>query len=588
MPKRKSPKKRVSKTTTEPRAAIYIRVSTQYQTDRASLPVQCEELINYAKYALSINSYEIFEDAGFSAKNTDRPAYQQMIARVRNGEFTHVLVWKIDRISRNLLDFTAMYQELKNLGVTFISKNEQFDTSTAIGEAMLRIILVFAELERKMTSERVSAVMVSRASKGDWNGGKIPYGYDYDKDTGEFSINEDEAKVINLIYDLYESEKSLTVVAKYLNDHGYRARSGKPWNPTTTRKMLVSPFYAGVYRYNYRCEADGGSHTPSYVRDEDEWVVIEDHHPAIVDKARQKRIEVILQANQRSQSNGTTSYNRKDVHIFAGLLRCGICGSGMTASTDRERDGGWAPSKYGCTRRRRFNDCNNKFVSDITIGPFAMNYIANIIRAGNSFGKSTSIETLQKKLLRGDTFKDVVGIERPGLEELYNHLQSGAGGLEYKSAALTAAEASSITDERDVLLSEKRRLERALARLKSLYLYSEEGMSETDYVISRNDLMASLDSVTERLDVVENSITEHLTLSDEEFMAKASYFLVAQKLNEKRYIDYEKFIKKIDSRILKDFINSVVQNFCIKNGRVVSILFKNGIEHRFLYSDAEQ
>ena len=137
MPKRKSPKKRVSKTAAEPRAAIYIRVSTQYQTDRASLPVQSEELINYAKYALNISSYEVFEDAGFSAKNTDRPAYQQMIARVRNGEFTHVLVWKIDRISRNLLDFTAMYQELKNLGVTFISKNEQFDTSTAIGEAML-------------------------------------------------------------------------------------------------------------------------------------------------------------------------------------------------------------------------------------------------------------------------------------------------------------------------------------------------------------------------------------------------------------------------------------------------------------------
>jgi len=95
-------------------------------------------------------------------------------------------------------------------------------------------------------------------------------------------------------------------------------------------------------------------------------------------------------------------------------------------------------------------------------------------------------------------------------------------------------------------------------------------------------MMASLDSVNERLEIIENSITEHLTLSDEEFMAKASYFLVAQKLNEKRHIDYEKFIRKIDARILKDFINSVVQNFCIKNGRVVSILFKNGIEHRFL------
>ena len=155
MPKAKGPKKRVSKATAAatPRAAIYIRVSTQYQTDRASLPVQREELINYAKYTLNITSYEVFEDAGFSAKNTDRPAYQQMIARLRNGEFTHVLAWKIDRISRNLLDFTAMYQEFKNMGITFISNNEQFDTSTAIGEAMLRVILVFAELERKMTSE---------------------------------------------------------------------------------------------------------------------------------------------------------------------------------------------------------------------------------------------------------------------------------------------------------------------------------------------------------------------------------------------------------------------------------------------------
>jgi len=115
-----------------------------------------------------------------------------------------------------------------------------------------------------------------------------------------------------MIYDLYESEKSLTTVAKYLNEHGYRARSGKPWNPTATRKMLVSPFYTGVYRYNYRCEADGGSHTPSFVRDEDEWVVVEDHHPAIVDKARQSRVGVILQANQRSQSNGTNSYNRRE------------------------------------------------------------------------------------------------------------------------------------------------------------------------------------------------------------------------------------------------------------------------------------
>lgn len=139
------------------KAALYVRVSTNYQVDRDSLPMQRQDLINYTKLMFGIDDYVIFEDAGYSGKNTDRPEFQNMMRRIRTGEFTHLLCWKIDRISRNLLDFAAMYQELKDLNVTFVSKNEQFDTSTAIGEAMLKIILVFAELERNMTSERVTA-----------------------------------------------------------------------------------------------------------------------------------------------------------------------------------------------------------------------------------------------------------------------------------------------------------------------------------------------------------------------------------------------------------------------------------------------
>ena len=100
------------------KAAIYIRVSTQWQIDKDSLPMQKEDLVNYVKYALGIDKYEIFEDAGYSAKNTSRPSYQQMMSRVRTGEFSHIVVWKIDRISRNLLDFAEMYSEIKKLGVT--------------------------------------------------------------------------------------------------------------------------------------------------------------------------------------------------------------------------------------------------------------------------------------------------------------------------------------------------------------------------------------------------------------------------------------------------------------------------------------
>ena len=127
------------------KAALYVRVSTDMQADKDSLPMQKRDLIAYSDLILGIQDYVIFEDAGYSGKNTDRPAFQQMMERVRQKEFSHVLVWKIDRISRNLLDFAATHKELKDLGVTFVSKNEQFDTSTAIGEAMLKIILVGAK-----------------------------------------------------------------------------------------------------------------------------------------------------------------------------------------------------------------------------------------------------------------------------------------------------------------------------------------------------------------------------------------------------------------------------------------------------------
>ncbi len=576
--------KRVAEALQKLKVAIYIRVSTQYQVDRASLPVQREELINYARLLLNITDYVVFEDAGYSAKNTDRPDYQRMMARVRTGEFSHILVWKIDRISRNLLDFAAMYAELKQLGVTFVSKNEQFDTSSAMGEAMLKIILVFAELERNMTSERVSAIMLSRASDGVWNGGKVPFGYSYDKEAKQFSILEDEAKVVTHIYDLYETVQSLVTVAKTLNEKGIRSRTGKPWNPTTVRTMLTNPFYAGTYRYNYRDETKGKTFS---VKDEDEWVMVEDHHPAIVTRERQNHIAAILQSRQRGSVGSGETYQRKNTHIFAGLLKCGCCGSTMVSTVDRPRSDGWRPSVYICARRRRFNDCQNKYVSDVTIGPFILNFIANLFKASNSFGKSTSIETLEKKLLRGDVFAQVEHIERPGLEELYNHLRSGFDALAFDSPAVASAESGAELQERDLLLSEKRRVERALNRLQSLFLYGEEAIPEKDYLVERKRLTDSLEDIDARLDELEVQEAASLTLSDEEFMAKASYFILTQQLQDKRYVDYEKFIRKIDPQIVKDFMGSIVQNFCIKNGLTTSVLFKNGLEVRFSYKQPE-
>lgn len=564
------------------RVAIYVRVSTHYQVDRDSLPVQKDELTNYARYALDAPSFEIFEDAGYSAKNTDRPDYQQMMARIRAGEFTHLLVWKLDRISRNLLDFAAMYEELKKLGVTFVSKNEQFDTSSAMGEAMLKIILVFAELERKMTAERVTSVMIARAGKGQWNGGRVPYGYRWDSESEVFTIDEAESQVVLQIYDLYEKEHSLLTVAKTLNAQGLRHRSGKEWNPTSVSIILKSPFYTGTYRYNYYDMSKRNSKQD--IKPEDEWVLVVDHHPAIVDAERWKNVCALLDRNKRGWLYAGNTYNRKNVHVFAGLLTCGCCGGTMSATSNcRELKGGYRPSIYACMSHRKNRGCSNKYVSDTTLGPFVLNYLANLIKARESFGKSTSPETLQKKLLRGEMFKDVVCIKEAGLMELYSLYKSEVTGVQYTVRSAEDAEGST-TSERDVLLSEKRRVERALSRLKSLYLYSEEEMSERDYIMERKALTDQLEKVDARLDEISKALASEFNISDDELLEKASYFLISQKLADKRFVDYRRLLEESDPRTVKDFITSVTSNFCVENGKIRSITFRNGIIHEFVYS----
>ena len=259
--------------------------------------MQRKDLIAYSSLVLGIEDYEIFEDAGYSGKNTDRPAFQSMMQRIRTGEFSHVLVWKIDRISRNLLDFAEMYEELQSLRVTFVSKKEQFDTSSAMGEAMLKIILVFAELERNMTSERVTATMISRANQGLWNGGRIPYGYNYDTDSSTFSIRDDEAAVCRIIRDDYLENKSLVHTSRLLNSIGHKTRGGADWSPTTVWIIIQNPFYAGMYRYNRYKGTEYRTVNP-----EDEWVIINDHHPAIFTLEDHEKMLDILQSNSRTKN----------------------------------------------------------------------------------------------------------------------------------------------------------------------------------------------------------------------------------------------------------------------------------------------
>lgn len=557
------------------RAAIYLRVSTSYQADRDSLPMQRKDLVGYCEYALNISDYTVFEDAGYSGKNTDRPAFQKMMMQIRNGMYSHLLVWKIDRISRNLLDFAQMYEELKTLGVTFISRNEQFDTSTAMGEAMLKMVLIFAELERKTTAERVTATMISRANDGTWNGGRVPFGYDYNKETQTFSINGDESYIVLQMYDLYEKTDSLVRTARELNKLGYVSRQHNPFSPVSIWIILRNPWYVGTYRYNYYKIPGRRA-----VKEESEWVVIENHHSPLVSKERFDHVQKMLDSNARYRNTPGRSSKQKNVNIFSGLIWCSCCGAAFTASPGKLHASGYRPTKYGCPNVRKTKTCNAKYTSDPVIGEFLLNFILNVINAQKGFEKINSPADLESRLLRGDAFRDVAKIDSASVAALYEMLSSfsPADSVLLKKPTIK----KNLDPELRKLRGDKRKAERALARLDHIYLYSNKQMSDKEYLVKKNDLMTDLKELDKSIGLL-TSESWAQSLSDDDFLEQASSFIISQRLQEREYIYFQGLAESTDPAVLRAFFVSIIDSVRMRNGLVETLTFKNGISHTFTY-----
>lgn len=552
------------------KAALYIRVSTHHQIDKDSLPFQRKELGNYAQYALNIKDYEVFEDAGYSAKNTDRPAFQQMFSRIRNNEFTHLIVWKIDRISRNLRDFSEMYDELKHYNVTFVSKNEQFDTSSAMGEAMLKIILVFAELERKITAERVSSIMLSRAEKGLWNGANCPLGYIIPNEAKFPVVDVNEAKIIKYIFNTYEQTHSALQVMKLLNQNKLKTKRGGEWTSKTVVDIIRNPFYKGTYRYNYREPARGK------IKPESEWIVIENNHPAIISIEQWNKCNLIMDTN--AQRNTAEFRGNVNTHLFSSMLKCAECGRVFIAGKDRPRKDGYTPSKYRCQNRMRGMGCNAKMANDDKIGNFVLSYISNFIEASSNINENTSIENLEKMLLKGHAFKNVKSMDKSYLKtSLMSLLYYSDKDIFYMQ--VDEQETSGSNEyEFEMLIREKEKIERALDRLKKLFLFDDEGMSEKEFLIQQKELKDKLQEINKKLKVSKGS-----TLSDISEFQKLSNLIILKELTMFKQIDIKELLNIIEKEVLRDFFISLIKEIVVKDGKVISILFHNGLINRFIY-----
>ena len=235
--------------------AIYTRQSVE-KIDSISIESQLE----YCKYETRGNPYKQYTDKGYSGKNTNRPAFEEMLADMERGEVSRVIVYKLDRISRSILDFANMMEAFQKYNVEFVSSTEKFDTSTPIGRAMLNICIVFAQLERETIQKRVTDAYYSRCKKGLYMGGRIPYGFakmdtviNRIKTSMYISVPE-ESEQIKLMYSLYaNSENSLGDIVTYFNENGIKHMRGGMWSTARISDMLRNPVYvkadADVYEF---------------------------------------------------------------------------------------------------------------------------------------------------------------------------------------------------------------------------------------------------------------------------------------------------------------------------------------------------
>jgi len=226
--------------------AIYIRVSTEEQAKKGiSLPAQKDKCLAFST-AKDWNVYKVYRDAGFSAGNTKRPAFIELLEDAKARKFKTVLVYKVDRFSRRLRDLILILDELKKYDINFTSVSEQIDTTTAMGEAFFQVIGVFAQLERGMIKERVTMAFDKKVSVGE-TANRAPFGYTYQ---GKKLVPDDE-----------NSTKVRDIFKMWASGINYKAISEEfSIAPSTLYEIIKNPTYIGKIRY--KGKLFNGQHKP--------------------------------------------------------------------------------------------------------------------------------------------------------------------------------------------------------------------------------------------------------------------------------------------------------------------------------------
>jgi len=306
------------------RCAIYTRKSSEEGLDQEfnSLDAQREAAEAYIVSQKAEGWTALpdrYDDGGYSGGSMDRPALGRLLQEISRGKVDCVIVYKVDRLSRSLLDFARIMETFDRHGVSFVSVTQQFNTTHSMGRLTLNILLSFAQFEREIIGERIRDKLAAQARKGKWTGGVPVLGYDVDR-TGpspRLVVNAKEAARVREIFRMYRQEASLLPVVKELARRGWvnkrrvtkkgKKLGGRAFDKSSLHVLLTNPVYTGKMRY--KDELHGGEQEP------------------IIDQELFSQVQQQLKVNGRT---GGVEVRNKYGALLRGLLRCKSCGTAMT------------------------------------------------------------------------------------------------------------------------------------------------------------------------------------------------------------------------------------------------------------------
>jgi len=372
------------------RCAIYTRKSTTegLDSDFNSLDAQrdaAESFIASQRHEGWLALPDRYDDGGFSGGTVERPALQRLLSDVESGKVDCVVVYKVDRLSRSLLDFTKIIEAFDQRKVSFVSVTQHFNTTSSMGRLTLNILLSFAQFEREIIGERIRDKVAAAKRKGKHCGGAPILGYGLAD--GKLAVNQEEAKLVRRIFERFLRTGSTTLLAQELNEQGHttkswttksgRSRPGAPWNKSHLYRLLNNRTYIGEVEHK-------GQAYPG-------------EHEAIVPRKFWDDAHKILATNYHGRARRTQSQTPA---LLKGIIRCGACGKGMTLTfTCKE---GKRYRYYLCVgaAKHGYDACPVKSVAAGEIEKAVVGQIRGVLRAPEIVAKVfRSVKTMESEEL---------------------------------------------------------------------------------------------------------------------------------------------------------------------------------------------